>query len=539
MIEAKQDAQNQALGYLRKKYNKPSWDWDDVWKKEHSRAFTVAKANNQELLMDIREGIDDALGNGTTLANFKADLMPKLSKRGWTGFKTLPDGSTVELGTPRRLKLIFDTNLRTSRAAGQWERFERSKKTLPYLIYSLGASKEHRVDHLEWDGLVLGVDDPFWNTHAPPNGFGCKCRLRATTKKSAERRGISSSPKIKRRRMMNRKTGKNELVPFGVDRGWDYNPAGRIGKTKTFGKEKAVEFAKVVGTVAKPVKAIKPKAPAYVLTNKMTPDEAKAFGQKHYDEIFNQKLVDVGGKLEGMTIGEGLASVSVNDYSKVFIAQQYHAAIIKRLGDLREISTPAKSLGSAKARSAINRASKRYPDSWTKFSDSAGDLNVRYTESGRGWANTAKKDDYLNMGIFGRRRNVKKGEGFILTGNGAVAEHEFAHRIQKTVAGLDDVFVAEHLRRTKGQPLERMRDITGNKRYGVDEVSRKDGYYNPYQGREYKRAGGYEPAEVMTMSFEPLVGEPDLANAEKLRQFFKGDSDMVKLALGLLFHWEP
>jgi hypothetical protein len=30
--------------------------------------------------------------------------------------------------------------------------------------------------HVEWSGLVLRYDDPWWDTHFPPNGPDCRCR---------------------------------------------------------------------------------------------------------------------------------------------------------------------------------------------------------------------------------------------------------------------------------------------------------------------------------------------------------------------------
>ena len=37
-----------------------------------------------------------------------------------------------------------------------------------------------RPEHRAWHGLILPIDHPLWDTHYPPNGWGCRC-LRAWT----------------------------------------------------------------------------------------------------------------------------------------------------------------------------------------------------------------------------------------------------------------------------------------------------------------------------------------------------------------------
>jgi hypothetical protein len=165
----------------------------------------------------------------------------------------------AKLGSPRRLKTIFRANLRTARAAGQWNRAERTKAALPYLLYELGPSREHREEHVAWHGTLLSIDDPWWNTHMPPNGWGCKCRVRQVSRGEAERlqrEGVmapertqqidpetglptgrivstkvpvkTSAPPIVRVPWENKRTGRIEMVPAGIDPGWDTNP----GKTR-------------------------------------------------------------------------------------------------------------------------------------------------------------------------------------------------------------------------------------------------------------------------------------------------------------------
>jgi len=167
----------EALAYFDRKGDRPSFSYLDVWREEHAISFTAAKAMELDVRTAIREEARRALAEGRTIQQFQRDLKPRLEELGWWGRKEMTDPVTgetreVQLGSPRRLRTIYRTNLRTARAAGQWERIERTKEDLPYLLYQLGPSREHRPEHVAWHGLLLPVDDPWWATHMPPNGWG-------------------------------------------------------------------------------------------------------------------------------------------------------------------------------------------------------------------------------------------------------------------------------------------------------------------------------------------------------------------------------
>ncbi|CAA0111686.1 Uncharacterised protein [BD1-7 clade bacterium] len=218
-----------ALDYLRAKGYAVSFDHRDIWQAEHANAFTVAKAMQLDILETVREAVDQALESGQTFAEFQKQLQPTLEKKGWWGVGEETDPQTgesreVQLGSPRRLKTIYRTNLRTARAAGQWQRIQRNKQLRPYLRYRLGPSLEHREDHVKWNTLILPVDDPFWRTHFAPNGWGCKCRIDQISAAEAERLGgVSQRPKLETREYVNKRTGEVVNVPKGIDPGWDYN----------------------------------------------------------------------------------------------------------------------------------------------------------------------------------------------------------------------------------------------------------------------------------------------------------------------------
>lgn len=220
----------EAIRYFRAKGVKPGFSYRDVWRVEHAYAWTVAKAMTMDVLGSIRVEVDSALAIGRTFASFKKDLTPTLQKLGWWGEKEMIDPVTgepkmVQLGSPHRLKTIYDTNMRTARAAGQWGRIQRTKRSHPYLVYGLGPSRVHRPEHVAWAGTILPADDPWWDTHFTPNGWGCKCFTRQVSGREAERLGgVTARPSSRRIEWINERTGEVSKVPIGIDPGWDYNP---------------------------------------------------------------------------------------------------------------------------------------------------------------------------------------------------------------------------------------------------------------------------------------------------------------------------
>lgn len=224
----------EAIAYFRQKGYQIGFDYRDVWQQEHQAGFTVAKAMQIDLLTEIRGFVDDALANGTTLAEFQKGLTPLLQKRGWWGKQEQVDpvtGDTVlaQLGSPQRLELIYDTNLATAYSEGQWERIQRNKELFPFLEYVRSASVNPRHTHLAYAGLVLRADDPFWQSHLPIKEWGCKCSVVQHNQRMLDRESLTvgKAPPEVMRTVVNKRTGEVMQVPTGVDPAFNYPPGGR------------------------------------------------------------------------------------------------------------------------------------------------------------------------------------------------------------------------------------------------------------------------------------------------------------------------
>ena len=200
---------------------------------------------NVNILGQMKNAVERAIERGETVEQFKKNLLPTLYKAGWTGMQKIIDEKTGEekeiyIDTPRRLKTIYETNLRSAYMKGRFDRAYESDAH-PYLMYRVGPSKVHRPEHLEWDGLILDKNDPFWLSHNPPNGWGCKCYTVAVSKGRKERyekdgiptptfdnqtiqiRVKTKAPKTIYRTYINKRNGTISKVPVGVDPSFNFN----------------------------------------------------------------------------------------------------------------------------------------------------------------------------------------------------------------------------------------------------------------------------------------------------------------------------
>ncbi|MGF6098888.1 phage minor head protein [Pseudomonas sp. 18175] len=183
-----------AVAYLKSKGYAVTWNWQDMLDQAHDQAFTVAKAMRIDLLSDIRGALETALQEGQTLKQFIGNLQPILESQGWWGKQVIVDsqgvGELVQLGSPRRLKTIYQTNLQSSYMAGRKASMEETAESHPYWMYIAILDDKTRPSHRALHGRVFRHDDPIWAAIFPPNGFNCRCRVVALSEAAVRRRGL-------------------------------------------------------------------------------------------------------------------------------------------------------------------------------------------------------------------------------------------------------------------------------------------------------------------------------------------------------------
>ena len=205
------------LEFFRKKLNLPTQRWDDITQGAHDRAFIVAGAAKADLLDDLQQAMFSRMADGRGLEEFRKDFRRIVATNGWTGWT----GEGSAAGEAWRTKVIYQTNMATSYAAGRYQQLTDPEflKLRPSWRYVHNDSVVHpRPLHQAWGDmrLTLRHDDPFWATHFPPNGWGCQCRV---VPAEAPAQGDATAPP----------DGWQEIDPktgaeVGIDKGFDYEP---------------------------------------------------------------------------------------------------------------------------------------------------------------------------------------------------------------------------------------------------------------------------------------------------------------------------
>lgn len=272
---------SEAITFFRQKANKGTRQWGELAAEAHARQFAVAGATSNALLNDVKSAINKALTDGTTLSEFRKDFDLIVEKHGWS----------YKGNRAWRSEIIYRTNLSSAYAAGRYRKMTSPEalEIFPYWRYVHNVSLHPRIVHEAWGGIILRADNPWWNTHFAPNGWGCNCEIQPVSRRKMARNGWKEgkAPEIVTRPWVNPATGRTEQVPTGISPGFQTNP----GKVWMDAEARRAEVA------LKPVTAIDGKPPA------AAPPEVRRSIQKK--EI--RKLLDTrAGVVEAATAPEAV-----------------------------------------------------------------------------------------------------------------------------------------------------------------------------------------------------------------------------------------
>lgn len=209
------------IEYLLQKRPKPTRAWTDAMHGDHDRAFVVAGATDIAMLEEFQAAVVEA-AKTRDLKAFAAEFDRIVEKYGWS----------YNGGREWRIRTIFNTNIRTSYMAGRLRQMRDPDvvKLMPWWQYIHADTRvplNPRPQHVAWDGLVLAWDDPWWDTHFPPNDWLCSCGVRTLSDAQLKRLGKSgpdTAPPLDRKPFTHKGSGETVMLPDGIGFGWDHMP---------------------------------------------------------------------------------------------------------------------------------------------------------------------------------------------------------------------------------------------------------------------------------------------------------------------------
>ena len=171
-------------------------DWDVKWNEAQAKARAVAGIHRQDIVGEFHAAMYEAAKSGKSFEAWRDEVQGRLKAHDWHLLKDgdIVDGDTGEvLGrgiTKHRMETIFRTQMQSAYMAGHWQAFEEGRDDAPWLQYSAILDSRTRQSHAAAHGAVYHIDDPFWDYFYPPNGFNCRCTVRALSDSDLKRRNL-------------------------------------------------------------------------------------------------------------------------------------------------------------------------------------------------------------------------------------------------------------------------------------------------------------------------------------------------------------
>jgi len=232
-------APQKAMEYFNAKgYALSPSHWSEILAQAHAKAFTVARVARMDLLQDMHGALKKSLADGQTLKQFRDNIEPTLKAKGWWGKKTIKDPYTgkervVQLGSPRRLRTIYQENMVDAYAAGDWQAAVENMDDRPYGQWHCRKVRS-RPSHIALDKKVFPLSDPFWKTHIPGKlDWGCHCSMTTLTAEEVREQKLtveSSAGRMSQREVTVQATGQVVNVPVYTDPATGVSVAAGVGR---------------------------------------------------------------------------------------------------------------------------------------------------------------------------------------------------------------------------------------------------------------------------------------------------------------------
>lgn len=208
--------------------------------------------------------------------------------------------------------------MKSGTEGSRWLDIEDSKETHPYLEYVTMKDDRVRPEHEALDGIILPVDDPFWNSYYPPNGYRCRCTTRKRTDREYDRRLQSGTPPPDSEEAQQR-AGKVVAKPFRHN----------VGKSEIFERDghpyfKANKDAKALQLSAVKNYGMKPVKDIYHDVKKLSSYKGSIKDVEEFNDLWQSLITKYNGTADGFTIVDRKNNISA------FFDEQLRQKIINR-----------------------------------------------------------------------------------------------------------------------------------------------------------------------------------------------------------------
>ncbi len=145
-----------------------------------ANVWSFSAAADYQMVKDLSAALIDANGKQRSFNDFKAEA----NKIGKT-YNT------------QRLQVEYNYAVATSQMASYWVGYQQNKDIAPNLKSQTVGDDRVRQAHKALNGIIKPIDDSFWDTHYPPNDWGCRCDVQAVDDEPTEvTRALPSIPKL-------------------------------------------------------------------------------------------------------------------------------------------------------------------------------------------------------------------------------------------------------------------------------------------------------------------------------------------------------
>jgi SPP1 gp7 family putative phage head morphogenesis protein len=165
------------------------WDTPDsaMITKLQASVWQFSAAKNYQELNDISRAMLGEDGNLLEFSDFKEKVKS-------LNYKYNKDWLETE----------YDSAISSATAAARWTEFEKNADIMPMLKYQTSGDDKVRADHKLLEGTTKPINDTFWKTYYPPNGWRCRCeaiQLPESSSAPVEPKGLPNVPQMFRTNM--------------------------------------------------------------------------------------------------------------------------------------------------------------------------------------------------------------------------------------------------------------------------------------------------------------------------------------------------